>query len=432
MANRKIKIGDYCDIVKGGIGIKKAIAGKYPLVVTAEKRLSHNEFQFDCKAVLVPLVSSTGHGHASLKRVHYQEGKFALGTILSAIIVKDESVINPRFLYIYLSYFKDHLLVPLMKGAANVTLSIKKIKTVEIVLPSIERQFEIIELEKNKTLSNELNFEIENQKALLSQLKQSILQEAIQGKLTADWRKKNPNTKPASELLNRMKEEKVQLIKDKKIKKEKVLDLITEEEIPFELPENWVWTILDQVSLFKNGKAHEQFIDANGKYILINSRFVSTNGNTTKYTGEQMMPVFKNEITIVMSDVPNGRALSRCFLIDTDNKYSLNQRIGGIIALKGMFPDYLIKILDRNKYYLSFNDGKKQTNLKKSQIMSCPIPLPSFEEQKEIVKRVGKLMEHCEDLAQEIKVSEANAQMLMQAVLKEAFETKERVQVAEN
>ena len=61
-------------------------------MVTAEKRITHNEYQFDGKAVIIPLVSSTGHGHASLKRVHYQEGKFAIGSILAAVVVKDEEV----------------------------------------------------------------------------------------------------------------------------------------------------------------------------------------------------------------------------------------------------------------------------------------------------------------------------------------------------
>ncbi|WP_024788164.1 MULTISPECIES: restriction endonuclease subunit S [unclassified Lebetimonas] len=231
---------------------------------------------------------------------------------------------------------------------------------------------------------------------LLKNIKQAILQQAIQGKLTKDWRKQNPDVEPASELLKRIKAEKEKLIKEKKIRKEKPLPPITQEEIPFELPDGWVWVILDEISLFKNGKAHEQFVDSNGKYILINSKFVSTNGAVVKYTGNQMMPMYKNEIAIVMSDVPNGRALSRCFLIDENDKYSLNQRIGGIIPLSGIYHKYLIKVLDRNKYYLSFNDGKKQTNLKKSQIMSCPIPVPPLAEQKAIVEKVESLMQQCD------------------------------------
>lgn len=426
MGNKIIRLGDYCDIIKGSTGIKKAITGEFPLVVTAEDRKSHNEYQFDKTAVIIPLVSSTGHGHASIKRLHYQEGKFALGTILCAVLIKDTTIINPRFLYIYLSYFKDYLLVPLMKGAANVTLSIKKIKDVEIILPSLQRQLEILDLESNSDLIDELSFEIQTQKQLVSQFKQSILQEAIQGKLTEEWRAhrnaQDDPIEPASELLERIKAEKEQLIKDKKIRKEKPLPPISADEIPHDIPDSWIWCILDEVTLFKNGKAHEQFVDADGKYVLINSKFVSTNGEKIKYTGNQMMPMLVDEIAIVMSDVPNGRALSRCFIIDENDKYSLNQRIGGIVPINGIYPKYLLNVLDRNKHYLSFNDGKKQTNLKKSQVMTCPIPLPPFEEQKAIVEKIVTLMQKCDALEQEIEQSEKHANMLMQAVLKEAFE----------
>ena len=94
----KFKLGEICSINKGSTGIKKAKKGKYPLVVTAEERESHNEYQFDAEAVCIPLVSSTGHGHASLKRIHYQEGKFALGTILAAVIPKDKEQISAKYL----------------------------------------------------------------------------------------------------------------------------------------------------------------------------------------------------------------------------------------------------------------------------------------------------------------------------------------------
>src|SRR5690606_10940311 len=80
-----------------------------------------------------------------------------------------------------------------------------------------------------------------NQKRLITALKQAVLQEAIQGKLTEEWRKQNPDVEPTSELLKRIKAEKAQLIKDKKIRKEKPLPPITEDEIPFELPDGWVW-----------------------------------------------------------------------------------------------------------------------------------------------------------------------------------------------
>jgi hypothetical protein len=74
-----VQLGDICNIVKGEIGITKAIPGDFPMVTTGEFSKSHNKFQLDTKAVLIPLVSATGHGHASIKRIQYQEGKFAFG-----------------------------------------------------------------------------------------------------------------------------------------------------------------------------------------------------------------------------------------------------------------------------------------------------------------------------------------------------------------
>ncbi|HIP02763.1 MAG TPA: hypothetical protein EYG75_04550, partial [Campylobacterales bacterium] len=119
-----IELSELCDLEKGKTGLMKAVPGEYPLVATGKERRTCDSYQFDTKAVCIPLVSSTGHGHASLKYVHYQEGKFALGTILVAVIPKDENVLNAQFLHLYLSRLKDEILVPLMTGAANVTLTI--------------------------------------------------------------------------------------------------------------------------------------------------------------------------------------------------------------------------------------------------------------------------------------------------------------------
>jgi len=69
---QKFRIEEVCDVIKGNTPTMKAIPGKYPLVVTAEKRKSCNTFQFDDEAVCIPLVSSTGHGHASIHRLHFE------------------------------------------------------------------------------------------------------------------------------------------------------------------------------------------------------------------------------------------------------------------------------------------------------------------------------------------------------------------------
>ena len=140
-----IELGDICDISKGEIGITKAIPGEYPMVTTGAERKSHNEFQLDTEAVLVPLVSATGHGHASIKRIHFQEGKFAFGSILAACVPKDNRY-SAKFLYIYFQLMKDYILVPLMKGSANVSLTLGNLKTAKVPDISREMQESIVKL----------------------------------------------------------------------------------------------------------------------------------------------------------------------------------------------------------------------------------------------------------------------------------------------
>lgn len=88
------KLGEICSIEKGTTPIQKAIPGKYPLVVTADNRLSCSTYQFDGCAVCIPLISSSGHGKKDLRTLHYQTGKFALGNILCAVIPCDKNYIG--------------------------------------------------------------------------------------------------------------------------------------------------------------------------------------------------------------------------------------------------------------------------------------------------------------------------------------------------
>ena len=96
---------------------------------------------------------------------------------------------------------------------------------------------------------------------------------------------------------------------------------------------------------------------------MVNSKFVSTNGEIKKFSNKQNEPLLKNELAFVLSDVPNGRALARTFLVDKPNKYTLNQRIAGITPHSDIDAYYLYITMNRNRYFLQFDDGVKQTNL---------------------------------------------------------------------
>ena len=140
-----ITIGDLCEIADGLSPNMATQPGNYLMVVPAKDRKTADHWDFDGKCVCIPLVSSAGHGKADIKRIHYQEGKFALANTMCALFVKDESVIRPRYLYIFLSAMSQELLVPLMCGATNVTMNSHQLFDVVIPVPAINIQDEVIE-----------------------------------------------------------------------------------------------------------------------------------------------------------------------------------------------------------------------------------------------------------------------------------------------
>lgn len=136
---------DLCDIIKGQFPTLKTPPGPYRFVVTAADARTASDYQLDAEAVCVPMVSSTGHGHAAIHRIHYVNGKFALANIMAAIVTKKEVELLPKFLYYYLWAHKENKLVKLMAGTANTSLTIEKLYTVRIQYPSLEKQTQIVE-----------------------------------------------------------------------------------------------------------------------------------------------------------------------------------------------------------------------------------------------------------------------------------------------
>ena len=150
-------------------------------------------------------------------------------------------------------------------------------------------------------------------------------------------------------------------------------------------------SLLNDIVSFQNGKGHENIIDENGDYIVINSKFISTDGETKKYCTKQLTPLFKNDIVMVMSDLPKGKALAKCYIVEKDNKYSLNQRICSLKVKTEFDPFYIYYKINRNNYYLKFDDGVNQTNLKKDDVLNLMIEIPSLDNQKKYSSILLKL-----------------------------------------
>lgn len=339
------KLDSCCALEKGKTPIQKAVAGEYPLVVTANERKSTNTYQFEKPTVCIPLVSSRGHGVASLNQVYYQEGRFALGNILCGVTPIDENKLSAKFLWYYLNYKKDVLIVPLMKGGANVSLTVDSLKKVKIPIPPLPIQQEIVRiLDVFTEFLAMISLELSERKKQYEYYSYKLL-----------------NFENAVET-------------------QKLRELVD----------------------FRNGKGHEKDISNDGKYIVVNSKFISTNGEVKKYSNKQICPLYIDDILMVMSDLPNGRALAKCFLVTEDDKYTLNQRIGAFhVKDENVIKTrFLLYVLNRNQQLLRYDNGVDQTNLRKDDILDIMIPIPSIEEQERIVAILDRFNILCNDISE--------------------------------
>ena len=159
---------------------------------------------------------------------------------------------------------------------------------------------------------------------------------------------------------------------------------------PVENEKGWEVKKIKDIAKYYNGVAHEQDVDKDGDFVLINAKFISSEGQIKKYTSIQRFPLLKNDIVMVLSDLPNGKSLAKCFLIDEDNKYTLNQRICCFRGFEGSSV-YLKNIINRNPYLLSFDNGKGQTNLRKGDVEKIPIPLPPLPLQRLFAQRIEQI-----------------------------------------
>jgi type I restriction enzyme, S subunit len=447
---KTVKLGKICTIEKGTTGIQKAIPGEYPMVVTSEERKSHNEFQFDDEAVIIPLVSSSGHGHRSLKRIHFQTGKFALGSILCAVIPKDKNVLSPAFLYRYLDLNKENELVARMRGMANVSLPIKEIADIEIPLPPIEKQlalvkkFDLLEKETGK-----LSIELTHQLSLVKQLRQQLLQEAVQGKLVTDQPIENEAAlakqygklwkASGTELLAQIRAEKAKLLKEKKIKADKALPPILEGEMPFELPEGWVWCRLGEVAIGTEGGKSPNCLHqpAEGqqwgviKTTAIQEGYFLENENKVlppNFRVSEQHKIYEGDLLITRAG-PKNRVGVVCYVEELTRNLILSDKTIRIKYLKGyLIPQFIVLALNA-KPIKSMVEAKmtgmadSQVNISQDNINGFPVPFPSIKIQHRIVAQLTHYQSLCTSLEAQIQESLALNGALLQEVLQEALST---------
>ena len=304
----------------------------------------------------------------------------------------------------------------------------------QVDLPTLlEQQRLITRINKAKDCIGIVDKEITHQETLLTKLKQAILQEAIQGKLTVDWRKENSDVEPGSQLLERIQQEKQQLIVKKKIRNEKPQPPITSEEIPFEIPDSWAWCRMGNSGLLKRGKSKHR--PRNDKRLFDGGKipFVQTGDVArSKHNAFRIETCsgYYNEVGLAQSQLwPSG---TMCITI------AANIAETGYLTFPACVPDSVVVFLPlidsvatpkfiRMFIELTRTDIEKfapataQKNINLGILNQLMVPLPPLAEQAAIVERAESLMDSCRQLETEIKHSRTNAEDLLQIVLKEAF-----------
>lgn len=164
--------------------------------------------------------------------------------------------------------------------------------------------------------------------------------------------------------------------KKKKIKQGAMQELLSSTGSDGKLKEGWVEMNLTDIVNYIHGKAHERDIVEEGRYTVVNSKFISSNGQVAKYSNLNNCPARKGDVLTVLSDLPNGKALAKCFLVDLDNKYAVNQRVC-IWRTKGADPVFLSYILNRHKYFLGLDDGVSQTHILNKHIEGFRLMFPT-------------------------------------------------------
>ncbi len=346
----------------------------------------------------------------------------------------DENNIDIEFLKWFLKSIEfKNALKEQVPGGIKTEIKPKHILPLEVFIPiDIEEQKSIVKnLNRNNNSVNNVSSELTNQLNLIKQLRQSFLREAIQGKLVSNDTK---DGKTGAELLAEIQTEKENLIKEKKIKKSKPLPPISEEEIPFEIPENWVWCRLGETGELKRGKSkhrprNDENLFMNGIHPFIQTGDVARSKNT----GYVIYTVngYYNDFGLGQSQIQKKGTL--CITI------AANIAECGFLGFDACTPDSIVNYISIYKviekfvfYYLidakdeieKYAPATAQKNINLGILNDLKIPFPSLHEQEQIVAKLDKLMQFCDHLETSVKESQKLNEQLLQQVLREALQPK--------
>lgn len=247
----------------------------------------------------------------------------------------------------------------------------------------------------------------------LPELRNLILQLAVEGKLTAEWRKANPDVEPASELLARIEAEKAELVRAKVIKKEKPLPKINESETDFGIPSSWKWARLGEFTSVIRGitfpASEKSKVKSEGKVQCLRTANIQAKieWDDVLYIDEKYVKrtdQYLNKGDIVMSTANSKELVGKAAIAEDNFNIAT---FGGFLTVIRPFqiiPKYLHFYLRTNVARDTLIDSSSQTtniaNISNAKLKPLPVPLPPLPEQKAIVQTVDALLQELDQLQQ--------------------------------
>jgi putative modification methyltransferase len=427
---KKVRIGKIFHLEKGCLQSSKCIQGKYDFITAAKDWKTHNTYTHDCEAIVYAVAAS-----GSLGQAHYINGKFIASDLCLILTEKDKTKypINFLFYQIIFESLRDEVVSKTKTGTSKEAISQKNFSAYEIPYFSIDFQNANYQrLINAKKIITEINKEIEAQKLYVKQLRRNILQDAIEGKLTADWRKEHPVQKGNPDYDAEALFELIQ--KERKVdKKRKTLPPILDAEKPFELPTGWKWVRLGEITtLITDGKHGDSIDQVESGYFFLSVKDIQNEqliyANARQIIKEDFLEIHRRtnlepgDVCIVNTGATIGK-----FAIAPDNKrtyYTAFQKSVAVVKLEKSFV--------KNKYmkYFFMRDvsrlikkswGSAINNLLLSDMRKEIVPLPPWIEQDKIVLIVGNILKKVDQLEQQISRRKEYTNELIKSILKKGF-----------
>ena len=333
---------------------------------------------------------------------------FDQGAIASSLVILRNyffNICDDEFLLLYLDsplFFSE--IKKYDNGTAQPNLAAKSLEQFLIPLPPLYEQKRIVaKIEELLPLVDRYAAAYEKLEQFNAKfpedMKKSILQYAIQGQLV----EQRPEEGTGEELYRQIQAEKQRLIAEKKIKKEKPLAEISEDEIPFDIPESWKWVKVGNVGSWSSGATPSR---TNPAYYGGTIPWLKTGDLNDGFIKE--IPEFITDLALEKTSVrlnPVGSVLMAMYgatigkLGILDISATTNQACCACIPYEGIHNKYLFYyLMSMRRSYIGMAEGGAQPNISKEKIVNSLIPIPPLAEQKRIVAKIEELLPLCERL----------------------------------